>query len=97
MNKKIYSPRFKFGVVLESLETNNVAAVSRKHSINANMVSMWRKQFRENGSLVFENTVSKELQDLRSKIAKLEQIIGKKEVELSLMKNFFDFHNSKNG
>jgi len=97
MDKKTYTARFKFEVVLETLESGNVVEVSRKYNINANMISTWRKQFKESGYQVFESSVDKEVQNLSSKVAKLEQLIGKKEVELALMKNFFDHHKSRSG
>lgn len=96
-NKKAYSPKLKFDVVMETIETNNVAEISRKYTINANMISTWRKHHKENGYQVFETTANKEIVKLRGHLAKLEQLLGKKEVELALMKNFFDFHKPQSG
>ena len=47
MGKKVkkHSSEFKFKVVLESYIKDNVAEVSRQYGINANQLSMWRKQF----------------------------------------------------
>jgi hypothetical protein len=49
----------------------------------------------EKGKQVFETDTDKEKEDLKKKVAKLEQIIGKKEVELNLLKNFSDFYESR--
>ena len=49
------------------------------------------------GYHVFETTPDKEKEKTNKKIAKLEQMIGKKEVELNLLKNFSDFYESENG
>ena len=47
MGKKVkkHSSEFKFKVVLESYIKDNVAEVSRQYGINANQLSLWRKQF----------------------------------------------------
>lgn len=96
-NKQLYSPKMKFDLVMETVNTGNVAEVSRKYNVNANMISTWRKQFKDNGYRIFETATDKEILSLRRQLAKLEQLIGKKEVELALMKNFFDFHNPQSG
>lgn len=71
--------------------------VARKYGVNPNQLSTWRKQFLENGYQVFESTTEKEISDLRKQVNKLEQIVGKKEVELTLLKNYVDFYTSPGG
>jgi len=46
---------------------------------------------------MFETTPDKENRELKQKVEKLEQLIGKKEVELALIKNFVDFYESHGG
>ena len=58
--------------------------------------SCWKKQILENGHQIFENSVGKEVSNLNNKIKDLERMLGKKEVELNLLKNFSDFYQSKN-
>lgn len=90
-----YSPDFKFKLVTEILKTDNMTATARKYSVNFGLLAKWKRDFLEKGKRVFEINVDKETEELKKKVSKLEQIIGKKEVELSLLKNFSDFYESK--
>jgi transposase-like protein len=89
---KRHSAEFKFKVVLESFIKGNVSEVARQYGVNANQLSLWRKEFAVNGHLAFEKEPSKVEKALKSKIEKLENLIGKKEVEISLLKNYLDFY-----
>lgn len=97
MKRKKHSADFKFKVVLETIKHDNVAEVARKHGLSANQVSTWRKQFFEQGAKAFEPNGSKAETKLRRRIADLERMLGKKEVELGLLKNFADFYSSQDG
>jgi len=94
MGKKVkkHSSEFKFKVVLESFVKGNVAEVSRQYGINPNQLSLWRKEFINQGHQAFEGKSSKEDVKFRKKIEQLENLIGKKEVEISLLKNYLDFY-----
>ena len=70
--------------------------IARKYGVNFTLLSKWKSYFLEHAKQVFETTADKEKEDLKKKIAKLEQIIGKKEIELNLIKNFSDFYESRN-
>jgi len=95
-NRKKYTPQFKFKLALESIQKNNLTQVARQYGIGANVLSKWRTDLLERGHKVFESGTNKEAGFLRKKMAKLEQMIGKKEVELNLLKNFSDFYSSQN-
>ena len=97
VTKRKHTPQFKFDVALKALTSNQMAEVSRQYGVTTGLVSKWVTQVRENGQLVFEKTPDKERQELRDRVAKLEQLVGKKEVELSLMKNFMDFYDAQSG
>lgn len=90
MKRRNLTPNQKFSIVLESFQNNNVAQVARKHDINPNLISNWRKQFQTNGPEIFSSNADKEKREMKRKIDKLEQMIGKKEVEINLLQNFFD-------
>ena len=64
--------------------------------MNFTLLAKWKNYFLEHGKQVFETNSGKDTEELKKKIAKLEQIIGKKEIELNLIKNFSDFYESKN-
>jgi transposase-like protein len=93
--RKKYTPEFKFKLVTESIKTDNATATARKYSVNFGLLIKWKNNFLEKGKQIFETDADKEKEDLRRKVSKLEQIIGKKEVELSLLKNFSDFYESR--
>jgi transposase-like protein len=95
--RKKHTPKFKFTAVLESIQKDSVAEVARKYGINANQLSTWRKRFFDDGYAVFESTKDQEKQRLEKKLAKMEQLLGKKEVELSLLKNYLDFYAPPDG
>ena len=94
--KNNYTPQFKLERAVEILKTDNVADVARKYAMNANLLYQWRDQLLERGVKVFETAPDQTVNELRAKVGKLEQLIGKKEVELNLLKNFSDFYSSRN-
>ena len=86
---KRYSPKFKFQVVRELLESDRSAPeVARSYDIHPNTLYNWKEEFLENGSKVFGG--DDELKEYEDKISELEHLLGKKEVELALAKNFLN-------
>src|SRR5438270_13323743 len=99
MGKKLKShpASLKFKVVLESFTTNNVAETARKYGLNANQLSMWRSYFQDHGPAIFQTETSKREQDLEKQVATLEQLLGRKELELQLLKKYLDFYAPRAG
>ena len=95
--KRKHAPQFKFDVALKAIESKQFTEVSRQYGVTTGLVSKWVTQIKSHGSSLFTTTPDKEVEELKKKIAKLEQMVGKKEIELSLMKNFADFYESPNG
>lgn len=84
---KKYSPKLKFQVVKESLESNkSIPDIARAYDVHPNSVRNWMETFQQNGPEVFgkEGTIA----EYEEKIADLERLIGKKEVEIALLKKF---------
>lgn len=96
LKRKQYTPQFKFDRAIEVIKTGNLSEVSRKYNVAVNVLSKWRSELLEKGSHTFVMTPDKEKKQLKAKIAKLEQMLGKKEVELNVLKNFSDFYESEN-
>ena len=94
--KTSYTPQFKLDRALEALRNNNISEIARKYGLNANLLYLWRDQLIERGPAVFATVPDQEVKELKTKVARLEQMIGKKEVELNLLKNFSDFYSSRN-
>jgi len=97
MKKTKYTSQFKLDRVVESFKKDSLAEVAREYGFRVNLLSKWRSDFRKNGHLIFETKPNQEVERLKKQIHQLEQIVGKKEVELNLIKNFADFYQSQNG
>jgi len=84
---KRYSAKFKFQVVMEVLTGDkSQAQVAKAYGVHPNTVGSWKRIFLKKGPEVFakDSVVS----EYERRIADLEQLIGKKEVEIALLKNF---------
>ncbi len=84
---KAYTPKFKFQLVLEVLggERSEVE-VGRAYGVHHTTISKWKRQFLEHGPEVFSG--NEEVKRYEKQIADLERLIGQKEIELALLKNF---------
>lgn len=83
--KKVYSSKVKFQAVLEVMKGKPVGEVARLYGFHPTMFPTWRRRFEENGHLLFEPTKTDEYQ---KKIDELTRLIGKKEIEIELLKKF---------
>lgn len=84
---KRYPPKVKFQVVLEVLSGGkSPGRVAKAYGVHPNSVSAWKRAFLEKGPEVFaqDGTIAQ----YERRIAELERLIGKKEVEIALLKNF---------
>ena len=97
MQKAKYTAKFKFDRVIESLKKDNLSEVARQYGFGVNLLSKWRSEFLKGGHIIFENKPDQDVVRLQKRVNQLEQIIGKKEVELNLIKNFADFYQSQRG
>ena len=94
--RKKYTPQFKYNLAKEAIKTGNLSEISRKYGVGVNIISVWTKHLDNQGFHIFETTPDQQNNQLKGKIAKLEQMVGKKEIELNLLKNFSDFYQSQN-
>ncbi len=99
MGKKLnsHSASLKFKVVLESFVSNNVAETARKYGIHANQLSTGRSYFQEQGPTIFQTDASKRERELEKQVTTLEQLLGKKELEIQLLKKYLDFYAPRAG
>jgi transposase-like protein len=84
---KTYPAKVKFQVVLETLQgEKSIGQIAKAYGVHPNSIHKWKKDFLEKGPEVFdqEGVVA----DYEERIADLEQLLGKKEVEIALLKNF---------
>jgi transposase-like protein len=85
--KHRYSSKLKFQVVLEALTGEKTPGqIAKARGLHPIAVGLWKKLLLERGPLLFERGVT--VGDVDGRIAELEQLLGKKEVEIALLKNF---------
>ena len=97
VNKRKHTAQFKFEVAMKAVSSSQMAEVARVYGVNTGQVSKWVSYLKAQGSSIFPTRPDTEKAQLLGKVSKLEQLVGKKEVELSLMKNFLDFQDSPSG
>ena len=84
---KRYSPKVKFQVVLELLQgTKTPGQVAKAYQVHPNTVNNWKQTLLDKGSEIFNQNGT--VAEYEQRIADLEQLLGKKEVEIALLKNF---------
>jgi len=87
--EKRYSPRFQFQVVLEVLKGDQDAAeIAGAHDLHPTAVSRWKREFLENGPEVFGRSGT--VAAYGTRIKEMERLLGHKEVEIALLRNFAD-------
>lgn len=85
--RKDYTPKFKFQVVLETLKGDRAdAEIARAFGVHPVTLSKWKAQFIEHGPEVFSGNQA--VIDYEKRIADMERMLGQKEVEIALLKNF---------
>jgi transposase-like protein len=87
MARKRISPKLKFEAALHNVKgEKSPGQISRLYRVHPNSVALWTKTLLERGSEIFarETTVA----EYERRIAELEQLVGRKEVEIALLKNF---------
>jgi transposase len=93
--KSVYSSKFKLERALEAISSDNISETARKYNLGTNLLCLWKKQLLERGTSVFDKSPDQSVNELKAKVSRLEQMIGKKEIELNLLKNFSDFYSSR--
>jgi len=87
ISRRKHSAKVKFQVALETFSnSDSKIEIARKYGINPNLVTKWQKEFLEKGYLIFEQNNPE--QEANQKIEDLQRLLGKKEVEIDLLKKF---------
>ena len=83
---KRYSAK-KFQIVTELLSGDkSIGQVAKVYGVHPNTVNTWKKAFFEKGPDIFsQNSIVAEYE---RRIADLERLIGRKEIEIALLKNW---------
>jgi transposase-like protein len=81
---KRYPPKFKFQIVLELLQgEQSICQLAKGYNVHPNSILKWKKELLEKGSEVFAHDNS--AAEYEEQISQLEQLLGKKEVEIALL------------
>ena len=84
---KRYTAKFKFQVVMEVLTgEKSTGQVAKVYGVHPNTVNAWKRTFLEKGAEVFAQDSM--VAEYERRIAEMERLLGKKEVEIALFKNF---------
>ena len=85
--RRRYTPKLKAQVVLEVLAGDKTPGqVAKAYGVHPNSVGLWKRRFVERAPEIFadETTVN----EYERRIRDLEQLLGSKEVEIALLKDF---------
>ena len=83
--RKVYPSKVKYQAVVEVIKGKAVGEVARAYGFHPTMFSKWRRRVEEMGYQVFDEGKKDES---KNKIDELTRLIGKKEVEIELLKKF---------
>jgi transposase-like protein len=82
MKQRKWDSKTKFLIVVEGLKSKNISELCNQHQISQTQYYKWRDKFLENGFKAFDVSTDKEKERLKSKVKKLNLIIGSLTVEL---------------
>jgi len=86
-SKRRFPAKLKFQIVLETIHGEKTAGqIAKAYNVHPNSIAQWKRLFLERGPEVF--TLENGSGDHERRIANLEQLLGKKEIEIALLKNF---------
>src|SRR5215210_5428715 len=84
---KRYTPKLKFQVVMELLQGDKtLGQVAKAYQVHPNTVNHWKQTLLDQGPEIFNQNGT--VAEYEQRLADLEQLLGKKEVEIALLKNF---------
>jgi transposase-like protein len=82
----------KLAIVLSGLKNDaNISEICRKNNISQSLYYKWRDKFLEGGKQGLQsNGNQKQSDQYKSKISELERVIGKKTIEIEILKKSLD-------
>ena len=85
--RRRFTPEFKAEVVFEVLSgESSQAEVCRRHHLNENQLSQWKRQLLENAPSLFASTDKPSSEVSEERIAHLERLVGRMAVALDIQK-----------
>lgn len=84
--RKRYTAKFKFQLVLESLSSEYDSQLARKYGVHPVTLSNWKRNLKRKARRSFP--VRSRTSAQATKLKRMERLLGQKEVEIALLKNF---------
>ncbi len=84
---KRYSPKLKFQIAMQVLrDSKRPSQVAKAYGVHPNSVNRWTKIVLGEGPELFAKDGA--VAEYERRIAELERLLGQKEVQIALLKNF---------
>lgn len=83
---KRYSPKLKFEAAIEAIKGKDLGQIAKYYGVHPTSIGHWRDQLMEKGPELFSHQSATASYEKR--IVQLEQLVGKKELEIAFLKNF---------
>ncbi len=88
MTRRKFTSKFKTKVVLEALkERSTTKELAQRFEISVQQVNLWKREFLNDASTVFEKQKSSKKSEAELKEDRLLKVIGQQKVELDFLKN----------
>ena len=85
-NKKTYTDKFRIKCLTEMMDGKSLGEVAAANDVATSTLSDWKKAFSEGKMYSDNNRDRKEKEDYKEKYLKALEVIGKKEMEIELLK-----------
>ena len=98
--RRRWSASEKLRIVEETLyDSESISAVARRNGVAPNLLYRWRKLMLEGGSIAVTGddsvTSNKEVREMESRIRELERQLGRKTLEVEILKEALEKSRSK--
>jgi transposase len=98
--RRRFSTKFKLAVVAETMQPGmSVSYVARRHGLSPSLVFRWRQLMSEGGKEAVraddEVVAASELRRLEERVRELERLLGRKTMEVEILKEALDLARTK--
>lgn len=83
---KRYTPKLKWQLVVKLLAGEDQTRLARQHDIHPTSLNGWKQYALEHGETIFTSSVAAAQLEKRNR--DLTTLLGRKEVEIAVLKNF---------
>jgi transposase-like protein len=84
--RKTHDAILKFKVALAALTGQPITDICKQYEVAESLVHKWKKQLKDNGTVIFSQKAKKQEESHEAEVAKLYQRIGQLITELDFLK-----------